>query len=85
MKKDFESWMSRVDWIIEAMCGLSSECLVDWPSRDAYDEGLTPRQGVGVLMHYNEDLMMVFEDHLDQFIDEDVRDFITDFCPSLDF
>ena len=41
----YEDWMGAVDVDIFQLCGMTQDMLPDWLSRDAYDEGLTPRQG----------------------------------------
>jgi len=41
----YDAWMSAVDALVQAECGLSMSCLPDWLSRDAYDDGLTTKEG----------------------------------------
>lgn len=41
----YTEWMKAVSAIVERQCGLPIDALPDWLSRDAYDEGLTTREG----------------------------------------
>lgn len=41
----FEHWKAEVDWHLTKMCGLDQMSLPDWLARDAYDDGMTPREG----------------------------------------
>jgi hypothetical protein len=41
----YKQWMAAVNAIVEDACGLSMDCLPDWLSRDAYDDGMTPQEG----------------------------------------
>jgi hypothetical protein len=44
-KITYEDWMREIDKILKRKVGVGQDDLVDWPSRDAYDDGLTPVQG----------------------------------------
>lgn len=41
----YSEWMRAVNVEVEHLCGLPAECLPDWLSRDAYDDGLTVLEG----------------------------------------
>lgn len=41
----FEQWKAEVDWHLMKMCGLDQMFLPDWLRRDAYESGMTPREG----------------------------------------
>lgn len=41
----YDDWMSAVDVDIFQLCGATQDMLPDWLSRDAFDSGMTPRQG----------------------------------------
>jgi hypothetical protein len=52
----FALWLRLVDRRIQRMSG-GVICLLDlgdFPSRDSYDEGLSPREGVDVLREYDD-------------------------------
>jgi hypothetical protein len=42
-KKSYEDWFKLVDIEVQKKVGLSANDLPDWPSRDWYDEGKTPK------------------------------------------
>jgi len=44
----FESWLAAVDRIVIAKVGLGIEDGIDWPSRDTFDDGATPKEGAQV-------------------------------------
>jgi len=46
----YEQWMQAVNVIVTAECGLSVDCLPDWLSRDAYDDGLSPKEGAEICL-----------------------------------
>ena len=46
----YEQWMRAVDNIVEQICGLDSSHLPDWMSRDAYEDGLSPREGAEICL-----------------------------------
>lgn len=41
----YSEWIRAVDSIVIQACGLPMDCLPDWLSRDAYDDGLTTQEG----------------------------------------
>lgn len=45
MKLTFEQWSKQVDEELEKLGGFTQLWLPDWMARDAYDDGLTPREG----------------------------------------
>ena len=48
VKHTYESWLAAVDAIIDGKYGCAMDDGVDWLSRDAFDEGLSPAQAVKV-------------------------------------
>jgi hypothetical protein len=46
----YESWMRAIDAILLQDIGLVQEDLPDWLSKDAYNAGLSPREGVSELL-----------------------------------
>lgn len=46
----YEQWMREVDRIVFHKCGLPMDCLPDWLSRDAYDDGCTPLEGADMCL-----------------------------------
>lgn len=44
-KMSYRRWMQEVDRIVEDTCGLPTSLLPDWLSRDAFDQGCTPKEG----------------------------------------
>lgn len=41
----YEEWMRHVNRIVQRETGMSVDDLPDWLSRDAFDIGLTPKEG----------------------------------------
>lgn len=44
-KLTFEEWLEEVDSIVFDQYGLGVDYGIDWPSADAYEDGLSPKQG----------------------------------------
>lgn len=42
---EYDAWIRKVDQCVYAIAGVSVHDLPDWPSRDAFDCGDTPREG----------------------------------------
>lgn len=40
----YKEWMEDVDFHLIRICGMGNDDLPDWLSRDAFEEGLTPRE-----------------------------------------
>ncbi len=38
----FETWMAKVDLVLDKLCGLDSHDLPDWMYCDAFDDGMSP-------------------------------------------
>ena len=51
----FEMWEKEVDNIILAQFGLGPDHFADWPSRDTYDDELSPMEGAEVWVEYMDD------------------------------
>ena len=51
---EFALWMAVVDQRMMKLIGLTSQDLADFPSRDLYEDGLTPREGVQACLAYND-------------------------------
>ena len=43
-KKTYEQWSKDVNAHCQALCGLTADDLPDWPQRDMYDDGKSPKQ-----------------------------------------
>jgi hypothetical protein len=52
----YEAWMRAVDALAVAKYGIGTEDACDWMSRDAYDDGMSPRQGLAVFRAELEDM-----------------------------
>lgn len=51
----FEAWLKEVDRYLLRICGLTAECLADWPSRDNWTDGLAPAEAAAVcLLEWND-------------------------------
>ena len=48
LRVSFEEWEKSVNAICVAMVGLGIDDCFDWPSRQSYDDGLTPMEGFQV-------------------------------------
>lgn len=46
----YKQWMAAVDTIVERTCGVPMDCLPDWLSRDAYEDGLSPEDGAEICL-----------------------------------
>ncbi len=44
-EQTFEQWEARVNAIVEANFGMSLDDGIDWPARDEYEAGATPKEG----------------------------------------
>lgn len=44
IKKTYEQWSKEVDQEIQRQVGLSADDLPDWPQRDWYEDGKSPKQ-----------------------------------------
>jgi hypothetical protein len=42
----YEEWVREIDKLLIAKIGLSSADGIDWPSRDCYDAGETPKEAI---------------------------------------
>jgi len=50
MDMDFDTWMERVDEILESKAGLSHDDLDDWMWADEHESGSTPAQAVEMFL-----------------------------------
>lgn len=46
----YDEWIRHVDRAVQKRVGVSLDELPDWLSRDAFDEGLTPKEAVDVCL-----------------------------------
>ena len=44
MDKNFETWMAEVDRRLVLACGMGVDDLPDYNYRDAFDEGISPKE-----------------------------------------
>lgn len=44
MRLLYKQWLEQVDRELEKICGLDQGSLPDWLARDAFDDGLTPKE-----------------------------------------
>jgi hypothetical protein len=55
MSQTYKQWCAKVDALLHAKVGVGMNDLADGPSRDAYDDGLTPRDyAFGTLPEYDD-------------------------------
>jgi hypothetical protein len=52
----YKEWFAEVDRILERSIGLGQDCLADWLSRDAYNDGLSAEEGAALCLEA-QDLM----------------------------
>ena len=52
----YQEWMAAIDRFLTKRIGLDQDCLADWMSRDAYDDGMTVSDGVRECL-YAQDMM----------------------------
>jgi len=53
MKLSYEAWMRDVDDAVTANAGVSVHDLPDFPSRDYYDDGISPREAATLVLEEN--------------------------------
>jgi hypothetical protein len=46
----YEAWMRAIDSLLKKEIGLVQDDLPDWLSKDAYNSGLSPREGMSELL-----------------------------------
>jgi hypothetical protein len=46
----YEQWKAEVSDIVEEICGLPTDLLPDWLSRDTYDDGVSPKIGAQICL-----------------------------------
>tara|TARA_R100001015_G_C4569311_1_gene127662 strand:+ start:393 stop:587 length:195 start_codon:yes stop_codon:yes gene_type:complete len=56
----FENWTAKANAICERKFGVGLDDLADGPSRDAYNDGLTPLEYVTEILPEHDDLLGAF-------------------------
>ena len=46
----YKEWFAEIDRILERSIGLGQDCLADWLSRDAYNDGLSAEEGAALCL-----------------------------------
>ena len=49
----YEKWYEAVSEILKSNTGLGCDCLPDFPSRDSYNEGMSPKAGAEACLSYS--------------------------------
>lgn len=50
----FDQWLHQVDLVLEKAVGMSTSDLGDFPSRDHYDDGMTPHEAAESCLEWND-------------------------------
>lgn len=53
-KLTYEQWMKEVDKILLSKITLTTSDMPDFPSRDKYDDGVSPQEGAESCLEYSE-------------------------------
>lgn len=54
----YDEWIAQVDRLCQRNYGLSVHDLEDWPSRDAYDAGDSPTDGLRTALDHSDTFQM---------------------------
>jgi len=49
----YEKWYDAVSDILKSNTGMGCDCLPDFPSRESYNKGMTPKEGAEACLKYS--------------------------------